>query len=145
MPSNTHMNNIWTQRYLYPDNPTIAPIRTTLRQEKYRDNVYTPNGNTTETVTAVDQSTQPATPSQAQMLMPYLDHAHPQQLGESRTTIEPTADDFRDDSTPYVAGYVSGRKAELQRRTEVLSAVVEQPSFACDKCPKKCRNKADLK
>ena len=139
------MDNVWTQRYLYPDNPTIAPIQTTLRHEKDRDDVYTHNGNTTEAMIAVDQSTQRAIPSQPQMFMPYLDHAQPQQSSEFRTAIEPTADDFRDDSTPYVAGYGAGRKAELKRKTEVLSAVVEQPSFACGKCHKKCKNKADLK
>ena len=145
MPSNAHLNNAWTQNCLHTDNPTIAPNQTTLWHEQDLDDAYTHTRNTAGVAIEVDQNTQSDIPSQPQMFNPYHDHVYPQQLNEFRMAIQSPADTFRDDSTPYVAGYVAGREVELQRKTDVLTAVVERPSFACDVCPKKCKTKSDLR
>jgi hypothetical protein len=144
-PSNAYMNSAWTQNRLHTYNPTVAPSQTTLRHEEERDDAYNHTNNTTGIVIEIDQNIQPAIPSQPQMIILYQDHVYPQQLSEFRMAIQPIADTFRDDSTPYVAGYVAGREVELQRKTDVLTAVVERPSFACDICPKKCKTKSDLR
>ena len=145
MPSNAHMNSAWTQDCLHTANPTIAPSQTTLRHEKDRHDAYLQTRNTTGMVIEVDQDTQPGISSQPQMPTRYQDYVYPQPLSEFRMTIQSTTDTLRDDSTPYVAGYVTGREVELQRKTDVLTAVVERPSFACDICPKKCKSRSDLR
>lgn len=139
--SNANLGRGQVQPFPYPDHTMVTPSRSALRNGQERGLMHPHGRNIPMTQNANGQGTHTTAQIQRPTLAPRQNYEPPSEPPRVR---QPIPDPCRDGSTPYFPGHVVGRRDKLQHLTDVLTDVVERPSFACDKCKKTFKNKSGL-
>jgi hypothetical protein len=132
----------WAPRYSHANSLTVGPNQVGLVNVGHRDRPRARARGDSEAV--VDQSTLSTTSYTLQSVTSHHNSAQLQPQTEFQTSTLAN-DPFRDASTPYVPGVIVRRGGHLQDLTDVLTAVVEQSTFACSYCKKDCKTKSALR
>lgn len=144
--SSMNLGSVQTRHLPYQDNTIVAPNHPALRNEQVQGYTHAHRSYVSQTPNAIEQSTRFTSQFQRQTLAPHDAYAaHAQPPRETRRARQPIDNPLHDGSTPYIPGRATGRNDKLQHMTDILTNVVEGPSFACDKCARKCKTKAGLK
>jgi hypothetical protein len=143
--NNTNTSTDWTRQLSPTDNLTVAPNEITLRREQEPDVAHPHTKDVYRTRNKVGKTAQPTIQSQRQTIASQQDHACAQPSRKPQRAVQPAQGFLHDGSTPYVPGHGARRESELQHLTDAMTAAVERPSFECDECGKKYKDKAGLK
>jgi len=141
--ANTSTNR--ARQLSFADDLTVAPNEITLRREPEPLVAHPHTRDGYRTRDKVRKTAQPTVQSQRQAIVSHQDDAYAQPPREPQRAIQPAKNFLLDGSTPYVPGRSARRESELQHMTDAMTAAVERPSFVCDECGKKYKDKAGLK
>jgi hypothetical protein len=142
--SDDRVKRAWAQRCSYTNSLTVMPNQTVLADAGQHNALHTRARDAPALRTLTDRSTlssvQPHTP---QSLISHHNPVYIQRLAEPGITTS-VGSVFHDSSTPYVPGAIVRGNDHLQELTDVLTAVAERPTFACNDCNKNCKTKSAL-
>lgn len=134
-----------TRQLSFTDDLTVAPNEITLRREQEPLVAHPHTRDGYRTRDKVRKTAQPTVQSPRQAIVSHQDDAYAQPPRKPQRAIQPAKDFLHDGSTPYVPGRSARRENELQHLTDAMTAAVERPSFECNECGKKYKDKAGLK